>query len=56
MSHVDPKRPTVMPAYPLGSPPGAELLDPDEDPQTAHPPAPAQQGDGDPHASPAMTG
>ena len=43
MSHVDPKRPTVMPAYPLGSPPGAELVDPQDDPQTAHlpPPAPA---------------
>jgi hypothetical protein len=41
MSHVDPKRPTVMPAYPLGSPPGAEMLDPQDDPQTAHlPPAP----------------
>jgi hypothetical protein len=38
MSHVDPKRPTVMPAYPLGSPPGAETVDPQEDPQTAHPP------------------
>ena len=43
MSHVDPKRPTVMPAYPLGSPPGAEMVDPQEDPQTAHPPpAPPQ--------------
>jgi hypothetical protein len=41
MSHVDPKQPTVMPAYPLGSPPGAETADPQEDPQTAHPqPAP----------------
>jgi hypothetical protein len=38
MSHVDPKRPTVMPAYPLGSPPGAETVDPQDDPQTAHPP------------------
>jgi len=43
MSHVDPSRPTVMPAYPLGSPPGAEMVDPQEDPQTAHPPpAPLQ--------------
>jgi hypothetical protein len=41
MSHVDPKRPTVMPAYPLGSPPGAEMADPQEDPQIVHPlPAP----------------
>ena len=38
MSHVDPRRPTVMPAYPLGSPPGAETADPEEDPQTARPP------------------
>ena len=40
MSHVDPKRPTVMPAYPLGSPPGAETVDPSEDPQEAHLPPP----------------
>jgi hypothetical protein len=37
MSHIDPKQPTVMPAYPLGSPPGAETADPQEDPQAAHP-------------------
>lgn len=44
MSHIDPKQPTVMPAYPLGSPPGAETADPQEDPQSAHPlPAPAPQ-------------
>ena len=36
MSHVDPKRPTVMPAYPLGSPPGAETAQPWEDPQDVH--------------------
>ncbi len=41
MSHVDPKRPTVMPAYPLGSPPGAETVEPWEDPQAVHL-APAQ--------------
>ena len=41
MSHVDPKRATVMPAYPLGSPPGAEMVAPWEDPQTAHPPSSA---------------
>ena len=33
MTHLDPNQDTIMPAYPLGSPPGAELSDPKDDPQ-----------------------
>jgi hypothetical protein len=57
MSHVDPKQPTVMPAYPLGSPPGAETADPKEDPQTAHPlpaPQPATPPAAQPQPAPAQ--